>query len=58
MESHIGSLETLGKRILDDAGKEAEAIKKEAKLQAKDHLYQIKVDFEKETHERRQELNQ
>jgi ribonuclease Y len=57
MESHIGSLETLGKRILDDAGKEAEAIKKEAKLQAKDHLYQIKIDFEKETQERRQELN-
>jgi len=58
MEAHMGSLEALGKRILDDAGKEAEAIKKEAKLQAKDHLYQIKVDFEKETQERRHELNQ
>jgi ribonuclease Y len=58
MEAHVGSLESLGKRILDDAGKEAEAIKKEAKLQAKDHLYQIKVEFEKETQERRLELNQ
>ncbi len=58
MDAHIGSLEALGKKILDDAGKEAEGIKKEARLQAKDHLYQIKVDFEKETQERRLELNQ
>jgi len=58
IEAHIGSLEALGKKILDDAGREAEAIKKESKLQAKDHLYQIKMDFEKETQERRHELNQ
>jgi len=58
MDARVGSLESLGKKILDDAGKEAEAIKKEAKLQAKDHLLQIKVDFEKETQERRHELNQ
>jgi ribonuclease Y len=56
MESHIESLESLGKKILDEARKEAENIKKESRLQAKDQLYQLKQDFEKETQERRQEL--
>jgi ribonuclease Y len=51
------SLEILGKRILDEAGKEAEGIKKEARGQAKDQLVQMKQDFEKETHDRRQEIN-
>jgi len=51
------SLETLGNKILDDARKEAETTKKEARLQAKDQLLQMKLDFEKETHDRRQELN-
>jgi ribonucrease Y len=56
MESHIESLEILGKKILDEARKEAENIKKESRLQAKDHLYQLKQEVEKETQERRQEL--
>ena len=56
MEGHIESLEGLGKKILDEARKEAENIKKESRLQAKDQLYQLKQDFEKETQERRQEL--
>jgi ribonuclease Y len=56
MESHIESLEGLGKKILDEARKEAESIKKESRLQAKDHLYQLKQEVEKETQERRQEL--
>jgi ribonuclease Y len=56
MDSHIESLEVLGKKILDEARKEAENIKKESRLQAKDHLYQLKQDFEKENVERRQEF--
>jgi ribonucrease Y len=56
MERHIESLESLGKKILDEARKEAENIKKESRLQAKDHLYQLKQEVEKETQERRQEL--
>ena len=56
IESHIDSLESLGKKILDEARKEAENIKKESRLQAKDHLYQLKQEVEKETQERRQEL--
>jgi ribonuclease Y len=58
MDSHRGSLEALGKKILDEARREAENIKKEARLQAKDQILQMKLDFEKETHDRRQELNQ
>ncbi|MBM4294417.1 MAG: ribonuclease Y [Deltaproteobacteria bacterium] len=58
MDSHRGSLEALGKKILDEARKEAENIRKESRLQAKDQILQMKLDFEKETHDRRQELNQ
>jgi ribonuclease Y len=57
-DRNLQSLEALGKKILDEARKDAEAIKKEAKLQAKDQLIQMKVDFEKETHDRRHELSQ
>jgi ribonucrease Y len=56
IESHIDSLESLGKKILDEARKEAENINKESRLQAKDHLYQLKQEVEKETQDRRQEL--
>jgi ribonucrease Y len=58
MDAHQESLEALGKKILDEARKEADTIKKESKLQAKDQLLQMKMDFDKETQERRHELNQ
>jgi ribonuclease Y len=58
IDSHIESLEALGKKILDDARKEAEAIKKEARVQSKEQLFLLKQEFEKETQERRQEINQ
>ena len=58
MDAHQESLEALGKKILDEARKEADTLKKETKLQAKDQLLQMKMDFEKETQDRRQELNQ
>ena len=58
MDSHQQSLEALGKKILDEARRDADTLKKEAKLQAKDQLLQMKMDFEKESQERRHELNQ
>jgi ribonuclease Y len=58
MERNQVALESLGKKILDEASKEAEAVKKEATLQVKDQLLQMKLEFEKETNERRQEMNQ
>jgi ribonuclease Y len=48
--------ERLAEKILNDAKREAETIKKESLLQAKDFLYQARADFEKESKEKRQEL--
>jgi ribonuclease Y len=45
-----------GRRIIAEAHKESETIRKEAKLHAKDQLYQMKVEFENETKEARSEL--
>ena len=55
-ESRVESIETLSKKIVEEAKKEAETVKKESMLQAKDSLYQMKMEFEKETKERRQEI--
>ncbi len=57
IESRIDSVENLAKKILDEARRDAEALKKETALQAKDQLFQMKVEFDKESKERRLELN-
>jgi ribonuclease Y len=44
--------------ILQGTRKEAENILKEASLQAKDYMLQVKLDFERETRERKNELTQ
>ncbi|MFH1201445.1 MAG: ribonuclease Y [Candidatus Omnitrophota bacterium] len=44
------------KQILEAAKKDVQEKKKEADLEAKDLLYRLRVDFEKETKDRRQEL--
>jgi ribonuclease Y len=43
-------------KILEDAKRESETIIREAALQAKDVVYQAKADFEKETTEKRRDL--
>jgi ribonuclease Y len=43
-------------KILDEALKEAETIKKEAHIEAKDFVYQAKAEAEKEIRERRSEI--
>src|SRR5512136_3048624 len=53
----LESSETLSARIIDEAKKEAETIKKEAILQAKENLLKTKTEFEKDTKERKQELD-
>jgi ribonuclease Y len=58
IDSHVASLEALGKKILDDARKEAENIKKEARVQSKEQLFLLRQEFDQETQERRQEFNQ
>jgi ribonuclease Y len=56
LESRLLSIEKVSEKIVTEAQKEANNLKKEAALQAKDTLYQMKVEFEKETREKREQL--
>jgi len=56
VESKFESLESYSKKILEEAHKEAKNVKKEAALQAKDMLYQMKVEVEKESQEKREQI--
>ncbi len=42
--------------IIEEARKSADALRREGELNAKDLLFKMRQDFEKETHDRRQEL--
>jgi len=48
--------ETLVKKMLDDAEKDAENIKKTAEIDSKEKYYQARINFEKETEGTRKEL--
>jgi ribonuclease Y len=56
-QSRLHSVETLSQKLMEDARREADTLKKESLLQAKDQIYQMKLEFEAETKERRSELN-
>lgn len=55
-ERGLEAAKRMADSILEDARKEAENIKREATLQARDSLYQSRAEFEKETRDRRLEL--
>ncbi len=55
-EAKIGSAEEAARKILTEAQKEAEAKKREALLEAKEEVHRLRSDFEKESRERRNEL--
>jgi ribonuclease Y len=55
-ENQIESIRSYSKKIINDAHREAKNIKKEAMLRAKDTLYKMKVEFEKETREKKEQL--
>ena len=55
-KNRLESSENLSARIVDEAKKEAETIKKEAVLQAKENLLKVKTEFEKDTRDRKSEL--
>lgn len=57
LKSKKDSIEIERGKILDEAKKTSESIKKEASLEAKDIIYQAKTEAEKELRERRSELN-
>lgn len=56
VEARIDAIEKHSKNILAEAQKEAKTIKKEAALQAKDTVYQMKLEFENETKDRKEQL--
>jgi ribonuclease Y len=53
----LESSENLSARIIDEAKKEAETIKKEAVLQAKENLLKVKSEFERDSRDRKGELD-
>lgn len=55
-EQAIGSAEEQARKILNDAIKEQEQMKKAALVEAKDQAYQLKQEAEKEVKERRAEV--
>ena len=55
-EAKIGEANTLAKNIVDQANKDAETIKKEKLLEAKEEIHRFRSDAEKESRERRNEL--
>ncbi len=57
-EARISSAEEEAKRIVVDAEKDAEAIKREALIEAKDEIFKMRNEVERENRERRSELHQ
>lgn len=56
MEITIGNAEDKAREIIDEAIKAADAKKREASLEVKEETIKARHDFEKETKERRAEL--
>lgn len=55
-EKAIKDAETHAQQILEQSRKEAQDRRREAELEAKDLLYRMRQDFERETKDRRQEI--
>ena len=55
-ESKVAEADEMVKKMIDDAQKRAETIKKETLLEAKEEVYRIKSENERENKERRKEL--
>jgi ribonuclease Y len=56
VESQFDSIKNYSKKIINEAHRKAKNLKKEAILKAKDTLYQMKLDFENETKEKRAQV--
>lgn len=55
-EAKIGEANSVAKNIIDQANKDAETMKKEKLLEAKEEIHKFRNDAEKENRERRNEL--
>jgi ribonuclease Y len=56
VERQYESIRNYSKKIINEAHKKSKALKKEAAIRAKDIFYQMKVEFEKETKEKKEQL--
>ena len=54
--ANVSKSEEDAKKILGEAQKEAESKKKEAILEAKEEVHRLRADFDKESRERRNEI--
>ena len=55
-ERKVKRAEQIAREMLEKAKKESDARRREAELEVKDQLYKARIDFERETKDRRQEL--
>ncbi|MFC1808903.1 ribonuclease Y [Candidatus Omnitrophota bacterium] len=55
-EGKLKNAESTVSKMINDANRDIERKQKEAKLEARDELYKIRLEFDNETKERRQEL--
>jgi ribonuclease Y len=58
VQARIGSAEAAARKMLEDAEREADNLRREARLELKDELHQARSRAEAEVKERRQELTQ
>ena len=56
-EKKIGRAEETVARLIEDASKKAETIKKETVLEAKEEVHKLRTEFDRESKERRNEQN-
>ena len=55
-KGEIESAKNYKEKTINESHRQAKTIKKEALVRAKDNLYQMKVEFEAETKEKREQL--
>jgi ribonuclease Y len=56
VERQYESIRNYSKKIINEAHKKAKALKKEEAIRTKDTFYQMKVEFERETKEKKEQL--
>jgi ribonuclease Y len=56
VEKQYDSIRNYSKRIINEAHKRSKALKKEAAVRAKDTVFQMKLEFEKETKDKKEQL--
>ncbi len=56
VERQYDSIRNYSKKIINEAHKRAKALKKDAAIRAKDTLYQMKLEFDRESKEKKEQM--